>query len=182
MRRTRLEALICQQEHMASMSRAGIGAMQLQKLNALLRKEHDRQGFYRGLPASVRSLEALADLPFTTAEDLAAHGGAMLLTSQSAVQRVITEQTSGTTGPAKRLFYTAGDLENTVRLFAAGLGELIFPGSVTMVCFPFSGPFGLGELIAEAIERLGAAPLRVGVGRSYAELSELLERDFLTGM
>ena len=177
MQRTRLEALMRQQENMALMSRADIEAMQLRKLNALLQRERDRQGFYRGLPASVRSLEELAALPFTTAADLTEHGNTMLLTSQSAVERVITERTSGTTGAAKRLFYTAGDLERTVQLFEAGLGELIFPGSVTMICFPFSGPQGLGELIAEAIERLGAAPLHVGVGRSYAELSELLERD-----
>ena len=174
---TRLEALIREQEHMASTSRAEIEAMQLKKLNALLQKEHDRQGFYRDLPASLPSLDALAGLPFTTAEDLAAHGSGMLLLSQSAVERVVTERTSGTTGEAKRLFYTAGDLERTVRLFTAGLGELIFPGSVTMICFPFSGPNGLGELIAEAVERLGARPLRVGVGNSYAELSEILERD-----
>ena len=177
MRRSRLDALMREQEGMASFSRSEIEAMQLRKLNALLEKEHDRQGFYRNLPASLRSLDELKSLPFTTAEDLAAHGNAMLLLSQSAVERVVTERTSGTTGAAKRLFYTAGDLERTVQLFTAGLGELIFPGSVTMICFPFSGPNGLGDLIAEAISRLGAKPLRVGVGKSYLELSELLERE-----
>jgi phenylacetate-coenzyme A ligase PaaK-like adenylate-forming protein len=151
--------------------------MQLRKLNALLKKEHDRQGFYRDLPASLRSLDELAGLPFTTPADLAKHGNAMLLLSQGAVERVVTERTSGTTGEAKRLFYTAGDLERTVQLFTAGLGELIFPGSVTMICFPFSGPNGLGDLIAEAIERLGARPLRVGAGKSYEELSEILETE-----
>ena len=174
---TRLDALMREQEHMASTSRQEIEAMQLRKLNALLQREHDRQGFYRDLPASLRSLDDLKALPFTTAEDLAEHGSSMLLLSQSAVERVITERTSGTTGAAKRLFYTAGDLERTVQLFTAGLGELIFPGSVTMICFPFSGPNGLGELIAEAIERLEARPLRVGVGNSYAELAEILEQE-----
>ena len=177
MRRSRLDALICRQEGMTSLSRAEIEAMQLRHLNALLKKEHDRQGFYRNLPASLRSLDELKSLPFTTAEDLAAHGNAMLLLSQSAVERVVTERTSGTTGEAKRLFYTAGDLERTVQLFTAGLGELIFPGSVTMICFPFSGPNGLGDLIAEAIGRLGAKPLRVGFGKSYAELSAIMERE-----
>ena len=177
MRRSRLDALICRQEGMTSLSRAEIEAMQLRHLNALLKKEHDRQGFYRDLPASLRSLDGLKDLPFTTAEDLAAHGNAMLLLSQSAVERVVTERTSGTTGEAKRLFYTAGDLERTVQLFTVGLGELIFPGSVTMICFPFSGPNGLGDLIAKAIGRLGAKPLRVGFGKSYAELSEIMERE-----
>ena len=177
MRRSRLDALMLEQEGMVSVSRAEIEAMQLGKLNALLKKEHDRQGFYRNLPASLRSLDELKSLPFTTAEDLAAHGNAMLLLSQGAVERIVTERTSGTTGEAKRLFYTAGDLERTVQLFTAGLGELIFPGSVTMICFPFSGPNGLGDLIAEAISRLGAKPLRVGVGKSYLELSEILERE-----
>ena len=177
MRRSRLDALICRQEGMTSLSRAEIEAMQLRHLNALLKKEHDRQGFYRDLPASLRSLDGLKALPFTTAEALAAHGNAMLLLSQSAVERVVTERTSGTTGEAKRLFYTAGDLERTVLLFTAGLGELIFPGSVTMICFPFSGPNGLGDLIAEAIGRLGAKPLRVGFGKSYSELSEIMERE-----
>ena len=174
---TRLDALMREQEAMASTSRTEIEAMQLRKLNALLKKEYDRQGFYRDLPASLRSLDDLKALPFTTAEDLAEHGSSMLLLSQSAVERVITERTSGTTGAAKRLFYTAGDLERAVQLFTAGLGELIFPGSVTMICFPFSGPNGLGELIAEAIERLEAKPLRVGVGKSYAELSAILQQE-----
>lgn len=177
MRRSRLDALMLIQESMTSASRREIEAMQLRRLNALLQKEHDRQGFYRDLPASLRSLDELAGLPFTTPADLAKHGNAMLLLSQGAVERVVTERTSGTTGEAKRLFYTAGDLERTVQLFTAGLGELIFPGSVTMICFPFSGPNGLGDLIAEAIERLGARPLRVGVGKSYAELSEIMERE-----
>ena len=151
MRRSRLDALILEQEGIAPTSRAEIEAMQLKKLNALLQREHDRQGFYRDLPASLRSLDGLAALPLTTAEDLAAHGNTMLLLSQGAVERVVTGRTSGTTGASKRLFYTAGDLERTVRFFAAGLGELIFPGSVTMICFPFSGPNGLGDLIAEAV-------------------------------
>ena len=104
MRRSRLDALICAQEQMTALSRAEIEAMQLRKLNALLKKEHDRQGFYRDLPASLRSLTELAALPLTTAADLAAHGNGMLLLSQSAVARVVTERTSGTTGEATRLF------------------------------------------------------------------------------
>ena len=51
---TRLDALMREQEAMASTSRAEIEAMQLRKLNALLKKEHARQGFYRSLPVSLR--------------------------------------------------------------------------------------------------------------------------------
>ena len=56
----------------------------------------------------------------------------MLLCSQGEVQKVISEQTSGTTGAGKRVFYTEGDCEHTIELFMAGLGEFIYPGSITI--------------------------------------------------
>ena len=177
MKPSRLDALIREQEQVDTLDRERIEAIQLKKLNRLLAREKERGGFYRDLPGSLSSLSQLASLPFTTDEDLAHHAPAMLLTSQSEVQRVLSDATSGTTGAAKRVFYTEGDLENTVRLYMAGLGELIFPGSVTMICFPFSGPFGLGELIAEAVTRLGAKPLKLGPGLSYGEYRQVMERE-----
>ena len=174
---SRIDALLLAQEGMAHAARADIERMQLHKLNALLAREKERGGFYRELPDHLDSLSALASLPFTTDEDLAHNAPGLLLCSQAEVQRVLSDATSGTTGAAKRVFYTEGDCEHTVELFMAGLGELIFPGSVTMICFPFSGPHGLGELIAEAIEGLGARPLRSGVGLSYGEYAAILEKE-----
>ena len=174
---SRLDAMIAEQEGLPSIGRETIKAIQLEKLNRLLALEKERVGFYRDLPSRLDSLDELPSLPFTTEEDLALNPGALLLCSQSRIQRVLSDATSGTTGAAKRVFYTERDLENTVRLYMAGLGELIFPGSVTMICFPFSGPFGLGELIAEAVSRLGARPLRAGPFLSFGEYAALLEQE-----
>ena len=174
---SRLDALIAAQEGLQKIDRESIEAIQLDRLNRLLARERERGGFYRGLPERLASLAELSALPFTTEEDLARYPGALLLCSQAQIQRVLSDATSGTTGAAKRVFYTEGDLENTVRLYMAGLGELIFPGSVTMICFPFSGPFGLGELIAEAIRRLGARPIKAGPCLSYGEYAALLEKE-----
>lgn len=173
----RIDALLMAQEGLDRVDRPAIEAMQLEKLNALLRREKERGGFYGALPERLDSLEDLARLPFTTEEDLARHAPGLLLCSQGSVQRVLSDATSGTTGAAKRVFYTEGDCQRTVELFMAGLGELIFPGSVTMICFPFSGPYGLGDLIARAVEGLGARPLKAGAGLSYGEYSALLERE-----
>ncbi|MBQ6428435.1 MAG: AMP-binding protein [Oscillospiraceae bacterium] len=177
MKRSRIDDLIRRQENLPEVTRAEIEAVQLDKLNRLLAREKERGGFYRGLPAHLDSLSQLSGLPFTTDEDLAHHAPGLLLTSQGDIQRVLSDATSGTTGAAKRVFYTERDCENTVQLFAAGLGELIVPGSVTLLCFPFSGPYGLGELISEAIERLGARPLKTGPFLSYGEYAEILERE-----
>lgn len=177
MKRSRIDALIKQQENLTEVTRESIRQVQLQKLNRLLQREKERGGYYKGLPEHLDSLEELALLDFTTEEDLAQHGMKMVLTSQAEIQRVLSDATSGTTGRAKRVFYSEKDCENTIQLFMAGLGEFVFPGSRTMICMPFSGPFGLGELIAEAIVRLQAKPLKVGCQLSYGELGEILERE-----
>ena len=173
----RIDALIAGQEGLERVDRETIEAIQLKKLNRLLAREKERGGFYRDLPERLFSLADLPSLPFTTDEQLAANAPGLLLRSQSEISRVLSDATSGTTGAAKRVFYTEGDCERTVELFMAGLGELIFPGSVTMILFPFTGPFGLGELIAEAVSRLGARPLKLGASGSYGEWSEILEKE-----
>ena len=136
-----------------------------------------RAGFYRILPEHLNRLSELASLPFTTEADLSRNAPSLLLTSQRDISRILSDATSGTTGLPKRVFYTDGDLENTVQLYMAGLGELIFPGNTVMICFPFSGPNGLGELIAEAVTRLGAKSLKLGTSCTYGELNCVLESE-----
>ncbi len=174
MKRSNIDDLLKQQEHVDVITRNVIERIQLCKLNTLLEREALRGGFYRDLPRHLSSPEQLRELPFTTPEDLVIHGGQMLIRSQGEVEKVISEQTSGTTGAGKRVFYTEADCEHTIELFMAGLGEFIFPGSVTMIAMPFNGPMGLGELIAEAVRRLGARPLAVGVDKTYGDLQEIM--------
>ena len=177
MRRSRIDSFIMEQEGLQTLNRKDIEAVQLEKLNRVLAWEKKRNGFYRDLPGGLNSLAELKDLPLTTEEDLAQQAPGLLLRSQAEIRRVLSDATSGTTGTAKRVFYTEGDCRNTVRLFMAGLGELIGPGSVTMICFPFSGPHGLGELISEAIEGLGAKPLKLGAGLSYGEYRRVMAEE-----
>ena len=164
-------------EALPAITRESLDALQLKKLNAVLKREKVRGGFYKNLPDHLNSLTELHELPFTTEEDLARNAPGLLLCSQAEIRRILSDATSGTTGSAKRVFYTETDLKGTVELFMAGLGELIFPGSVTMICFPFSGPHGLGELIAEAVTRLGARPLKLGAGLSYGEYAAVMETE-----
>ena len=177
MTRSRIDSLIMMQEGLPDVTRQSLEMLQLEKLNQVLKREKARKGFYKELPEHLDSLTELAELPFTTEEDLAHNAPGLMLCSQGEIQRILSDATSGTTGAAKRVFYTEGDCRHTVELFMAGLGELVFPGSVTMICFPFSGPHGLGELIAEAIECLGAKPLKLGAGLSYGEYAEAMEKE-----
>ena len=173
----KLDSWVKEKEGIKILDRQAIESLQLEKLNRLLEREYARQGFYRNLPRRLNSLKELENLPFTTEQDLKEQGNRMLLVSQSKIERVRSWETSGTTGPAKRVFYTARDNDRTVSFFSAGLSELIHWGEKALIAMPFTGDRGLGELIQEAVEGLGAVPVSAGNMRSFGEMLELLDKE-----
>lgn len=176
MRRTKLENWICKTEALPELTREGLEALQLWRLNETLTRLKQRGGIYAAYPDKLETLAQLQTLPFTTPEMLSANPGKFLLTSQSEVSRVISGATSGTTGPAKRVFYTERDTEHTIVFFAAGISEMLAPGEKCFIAFPFTGPFGLGDLIAKAVERLGGEPIRAGFGQTWGEMCSLVRQ------
>ncbi len=174
MNKTALDQWIAQTEALPELTREGLEALQLRRLNETLARLRQRGGIYRNYPDRLDSLDKLSSLPFTTSQMISENPGQFLLTSQSEVSRVISGATSGTTGPAKRVFYTCRDTENTVGFFAAGISEMLRPGEKCLIAFPFSGPFGLGDLIAQAVERLDGVPIRAGFGQTWEDLGRLV--------
>lgn len=172
MKRSHIDAYIIEQEGLTFLDRPTLEQLQLRKLNHVLQRmrAHGQTQF----PAHLETLADLATLPFTTAEDLAAKPSRYLLTSQGDVARIITDQTSGTTAQAKRVFYTAEDVSNTIHFFSAGISEMAQPGDTVLITMPFSGALGLGDLIKQAVEKVGAHPLCAGWGKTYGELSTLV--------
>ena len=104
MKKTNLEDWICRVEHLPELTRENLEALQLKRLNRTLSRLHERGGQYAAYPEKLESLSDLGQLPFTTPRMLAQAPGRFLVTSQSEVSRVISGATSGTTGPAKRVF------------------------------------------------------------------------------
>lgn len=175
MKRTNLDSWIETIEGIPHLTRENLEQLQLCRLNEILKRLKDRGGFYKDYPEKLDSLADLQKLPFTRAEDLSAYPGKFLLTSQSEVSRVISGATSGTTGPAKRVFHTETDTAHTVGFFAAGISEMLQAGEKCFIAFPFTGPFGLGDLIAQAVERLGGIPIRAGFGQTFGEMLALIK-------
>ena len=175
MKRTNLDTWIETTEGIPHLTRENLEQLQLRRLNEMMKRLKDRGGFYKNYPEKLDSLADLQKLPFTRAEDLSAYPGKFLLTSQSEVSRVISGATSGTTGPAKRVFYTQKDTQQTIGLFTAGISEMLAAGEKCFIAFPFTGPFGLGDLIAQAVERLGGVPIKAGFGQSWGEMLAFLK-------
>ena len=50
MKRSNIDAMICKQEGITEITRDEIHRIQLEKLNIVLKREKEREGFYRDLP------------------------------------------------------------------------------------------------------------------------------------
>ena len=70
---------------------------------------------------------------------------------------MVTLRSSGTSGPPKRLFFSAADLERTVDFFHHGMSTLVAPGQRVLILMPGEQPGSVGQLLVEGLGRLGAA-------------------------
>ena len=157
---TTLEPLVAGQlgQHAIPLSRATIEEWQLQRLKEQLHYCREHSSFYREhlrpvAPGSIQSLDHLSLLPFITENDLRAHGAGMLCMSQDNIARIITMQSSGTTGPPKRLFFTQDDLEHTLDFFHLGMQHMVDSGQSVVILLPGSTPDSTGHLLSKALER-----------------------------
>lgn len=104
--------------------------------------------------ASLTAPADLARLPRMTAADLGAPG--LLAVSQDHVARVVSLNTSGSSGPPKRLHFSLADLERTLDFFRVGMSTLAGPGDTVLVLLPGQREWGVAHLLAQALPGIGA--------------------------
>ncbi len=138
--------------------RADLERAQGARLRAVFLWAQARSRFYRrrlagcAAPAGVGDLAAL---PFTAAADLAADPLALVCVPQGEIDRVVTLETSGTSGNPKRLFFTAADQESTLAYFRSGLSQMVAATDRVQVLLPQGRPGGLGDLLDRALRSIG---------------------------
>ncbi|GAB6143594.1 AMP-binding protein [Desulfocicer niacini] len=134
-------------------------AYQLAMLQKVIETTIENSFFYKShlkdiTPHHLKSIADIVKLPFIYPRDLADSGLQMLCVSQSEITRVVTLQTSGTTGNPKRIYFTQEDLELTADFFAHGMKALVVPGQRVMVLMPGSNPGSVGERLTTGLERI----------------------------
>lgn len=159
------------------LERTALSAWQLKRLNELLAYVGKNSRFYRQYPRKLDSLAQLATLPLIDQETVRQEGSAMICVSQSQISRVVTMETSGTTGQAKRLYYSAADLAQTITFFAAGLREVVAPDQRILVMMPNERPESVGDLILRGSAKLGAKAVAAPMPGRLADYAALLTRD-----
>lgn len=166
----------------APLTRELISSYQLHKLQEIARWAYHHSSFYRRLLAGfveteMVCLDDLCRLPFTTDNDIKQYGLQFLCVSQSDISRVVTLESSGTTGPPKRLYFTPADQKLTVEFFQYGMDTFTAVGDKVLILLPGERPGGVGALLATAVSRLDAQPIHHGLVHSIPETLALIGRE-----
>lgn len=144
----------------APLDRQELEAFQLDRLRETIALARAGSPFYRDLLAGsdgckIQSLRGIAALPFTTPADLGKDDLKFLCVSRDEVERVVTLQSSGTTAPAKRLHFTADDLEMTTDFFHHGMSTMVQSGDRVLILMPGELPGSVGDLLVKGLARRG---------------------------
>lgn len=160
-------------------TRQEIESWQVGKLNETLALVRGKSVFYRklfaGMPESIATLDELRQFPFTTPEDVRANPLRFVCVSQDEIHRVVTLQSSGTTGEPKRIYFTAEDQELTVDFFGVGMSTLTEVGERVLIFLPGETPGSVGDLLRMGLARLGRVPLPYGPVRDPFHALETME-------
>lgn len=152
----------------------------LELLNRQLAYAAAHSPYYRqalqGLGLPLQNLDQLTRLPFLDAPAMRRAGSALACVPGSQVERIVSLQTSGTTGGAKRLYFTRGDLDRTVEFFAQGMSWMCRAGDRVAILMPCRAPDGIGDLLSRSLGQIGAEPLPIGIPADLSALAEDLRR------
>lgn len=167
--------------HQGNLTRQALEAYQLERLRETLEFVRKKSPFYQRrlsqAPARLTSLDELAQFPFTTSQDIRDHGLQFLCVSQDEIQRVVTLDTTGTTGQPKRIYFTQADQELTLDFFHVGMTTFTAPGDRVLIGLPCERAGSVGDLLATGLERLGAYPIKHGIVRDIAQTLEVMRAE-----
>jgi phenylacetate-CoA ligase len=165
-------------QEMECMPRASLQARQLAHLQSTVERVAQTVPFYRnqGVSASsLRSLDDLRRLPFTTNEDLRNHYPDGLVAIPQ-MERLRLHTSSGTTGKPKAIFFSRRDVDQAAELVARCL---LMTGATPLDVLQNMMTYGLftGALVVHyGAEKVGMLVIPAGPGNSERQL--LLMRDF----
>jgi phenylacetate-coenzyme A ligase PaaK-like adenylate-forming protein len=146
------------------LSRKEIEEYQLGKLKETISWARSRSPFYQKhlRAVEIHALDDMNRVPFTNALDLKQQAARLVCVSQNEINRVVTLQSSGTSGEPKRIFFTGGDQELTLDFFSRGMSTMVGAGDRVLILLPGQLPGSVGDLLSAALHRLGVESIPHG--------------------
>lgn len=156
---------------------------QLDMINRTLALASEKSSFYRSLFGTVKlnHLSEMGNLPFTTPNDLKEDPYRMLCVHPNEITRIVTLNTSGSTGVPKRVFFTEPDLELCTDYFHHGMRNVVDETDIVGILFPFQTPASVGDQLIKGLGRLGAKTVPL-FGLPEEEISVSIESNQISSL
>lgn len=166
------------------LTREAIGSYTMQKIRETFLMAKERSPFYASLyeGLAVETMEDFRKLPFTSPVDVCEHGLDMLCVSQREISRIVTMETSGTTGKPKRIYFTEEDQQLTVDFFHHGMKLIVDSSDTVMILMPCERPGSIGTLLKEGLEKSGVKVIPYGLpdGTDAEKILSIMEAERVT--
>ena len=166
------------------LTREAIESYTMEKLQETFHFAKECSPFYARLYEGMEpeTMEDFRKLPFTTPADVCEHGLDMLCVSQREISRIVTMETSGTTGKPKRIYFTEEDQQLTVDFFHHGMKLIVDETDVVMILMPCERPGSIGTLLKEGLEKSGVKVIPYGLpdGTDTEKILSIMEAECVT--
>ncbi len=171
--------------HPQMLTRAAISDYHLRAIQQTVVFARRKSLFYAealsALPADwPRSLDELSQAPLTNPAEIMARGHEFVCVPQSEISRVVTIESSGTSGTPKRIFFTVDDQELALEFFAHGVASMAAKGDRMLIAMPGEREGSVGFQIARGIERAGVVPIAHGLSMEPAKTLARMDEEKAT--
>jgi phenylacetate-coenzyme A ligase PaaK-like adenylate-forming protein len=182
---TPLENWIVQRAQLNQKSQNALDVYQVNEIQKIVRYAKEKSRFYQEALKnidvdSIKSLEDFERIPFTTPADIKRAAYDFLCVGVQEIERIVTLNTSGTTGDEKRIFFTHEDLEATIDFFQYGMSCLVDENDCVMVLLPGPAYGSIGDLLKSALKRSGIKCVVHGVLQDIEKTTQCIEVNNIT--
>jgi phenylacetate-CoA ligase len=127
-----------------------------------------------------RSRDEFAQAPLTHPADIVERSHEFLCVPQSEISRVVTLESSGSSGSRKRVFFTAEDQELALDFFAHGVAAMAATGDRMLIALPGEREGSVGYQLEQGIARVGVVPIPYGLILDPAAALDCMDREKAT--
>lgn len=185
MHKTPLENWIAKRTKLAHRNSEDLRAYQLGELFKTLAYAKEKSQFYQEKLKdidlnSIASFREFEQIPFTKPSDIKRNAHAFVCVPSHDVERIVTLNTSGTTGDEKRIFFTHEDLEDTIDFFQYGMNCLVEKGDKVMVLLPGPSYGSIGDLLKKALSRSNIECVVHGVLQDVEKTAQCIEEHHIS--
>lgn len=179
---TPLEQWIIKDAKLKGEYRKDLDAYQLNNIKETISYTRKHSSFYKKHLQNITenkifSLKDLSSIPFTYSGDIWDNPFDFLCIPYKSVERIVTLNTSGTTGKEKRIFFTDKDLNMTVDFFASGFKAMVNSNDRVMIMMPGAAYGSVGDIIKKSLDKINVVNFVAGLMKDSYETAFFIKEN-----